>query len=133
MAHKIPGQLSYLDSCCSWTVVAPGQFSTRTVVAWTVVALDSCRLDSCFSTGCLTPRLWSVHAPYLLPLLVTFSWCFFPVLLPPSGHGCISFCGVGCCGFLRVCWFSSPCLVLLPSNYPASSFARSPSEIVVFS
>ena len=44
MAHNIPGQLSYLDSCRTWTVVAPGQLSyldscrTWTVVTWTVVA-----------------------------------------------------------------------------------------------
>ena len=40
-------QLSYLDSCRAWTVVVPGQLSMLTVVTWTVVCLDSRHLDNC--------------------------------------------------------------------------------------
>ena len=37
-ADVLLGQLSYLGSCPTWTVVVPGQLSTWAVVAWAVVA-----------------------------------------------------------------------------------------------
>ena len=65
MAHNIPGQLSYLDSCRTWTVVAPGQLSyldscrTWTVVTWTVVAWTVVAWTDVGASKCMPPSVTS--------------------------------------------------------------------------
>ena len=79
MAHNIPGQLSYLDSCRTWTVVAPGQLSyldscrtwtvvTWTVVAWTVVAWTD--VGASFRVRVFIPNKYSPKVRNLLYLSV---------------------------------------------------------------